>query len=79
VLRLALGPTQLPTQWVPGTLSIVVKSLGLEADHLPPSNAKVKNSWSYGSMPHIFMVWNLVQHRDITFTFTSEFMINESV
>jgi hypothetical protein len=38
--RLALGPTQ--PQWVPGPLSLGVKRLGCEADHSPPSSAKVK-------------------------------------
>jgi hypothetical protein len=38
----ALGPTQSPIQWIPGALSLGVKRLGREADHSPPSNAKVK-------------------------------------
>jgi hypothetical protein len=29
-------------QWVPGTLSLVVKRPGREADHSPPSSAEVK-------------------------------------
>jgi hypothetical protein len=37
-----LGPTQFPTQWVPGALSLGVKRLGHEADHSPPSSAEVK-------------------------------------
>jgi hypothetical protein len=40
--RMALGPTQTPIQWVPGALSLGVKQLGREADHSPPSSAKVK-------------------------------------
>jgi hypothetical protein len=40
--RTALGPTQPPTQWVPGAVSLRVKRLGGEADHSPPSNAEVK-------------------------------------
>jgi hypothetical protein len=47
--RTALEPTQPPLQWVPGNLSLGVKRLGLEADHLPPSSAEVKNAWSYTS------------------------------
>jgi hypothetical protein len=42
VSRKALGPTQPPIQWVPGGLSLGVKQLGHEADHSPPSSAKVK-------------------------------------
>jgi len=34
---------------MPGTVSLVVKRLGLEADHSPPSIGKVKNGWSYTS------------------------------
>jgi hypothetical protein len=40
--RTALGPTQLPIQWVPGALSMGVKRQGREADHSPPSSAEVK-------------------------------------
>jgi hypothetical protein len=47
----ALGPTQLPIQWLPGALSLGVKQSGLEADHSLPSNAEVKNAWSYISTP----------------------------
>jgi hypothetical protein len=69
--RTALGPTQPPIQWVPGTLSLGVKRLGREADHLRPSSVEVKNAWSYTSTPqYAFMVWCLVKQRD-TFTFMS--------
>jgi hypothetical protein len=47
--RPAVGPTQPPIQWVPGTLSLRVNQPGREADHLPPSSAEVKNGWSYTS------------------------------
>jgi hypothetical protein len=40
--RPALGPTQPPIQWVPGTLSLGVKRRGSEADHSPPSSAEVR-------------------------------------
>lgn len=43
---LDLGPIQPPVQWVPGFFSRV-KWLGHEIDHLPPSQAEVKNVWSY--------------------------------
>jgi hypothetical protein len=68
--RMALGPhTQPPIQWVPGVLSLGVKQLGCEADHSPPSSARVKNAWSYTFIPqYVFMVWCLVKHRDY-FTF----------
>jgi hypothetical protein len=53
-------------------LSSVVKRLGREADHSPPSRAVVKNEWSYTSYPqNVFMAWYLVKHRDnFNFTFT---------
>jgi hypothetical protein len=53
--RMALGPTQPPMQWVPGALSLGVKWPGHECDHSPPSNAKVKNAWSYTSTPPIHL------------------------
>jgi hypothetical protein len=40
--RPALGPIQPLIQWVPGALSLGVKSLGREADHSHPSSAEVK-------------------------------------
>jgi hypothetical protein len=65
VSRMALGSTQPPIQWIPGALSLGVKQLGHEADHSPPSSAKVNNSWSYTSTPqYIFVAWCLVKHRD---------------
>jgi hypothetical protein len=38
----ALGPSQPPIQWVPGTLSLGLKWPGCEADHLSPSSVEVK-------------------------------------
>jgi hypothetical protein len=35
--RPILGPTQPPTQWVPGAISPSVKGQGREADHSPPN------------------------------------------
>jgi hypothetical protein len=45
----AMGPTQSPTQWVPGDLSLGVKRSGREADHSPASSSEVKNAWIYTS------------------------------
>jgi len=45
--RPALGPTQPPIQWVPGSLSPGVRRPGRAADHLPPSSVEVNNMWSY--------------------------------
>jgi hypothetical protein len=39
--RSALGLTQRPIQWVPGTLSSGVMLPGREADHSPSTNAEV--------------------------------------
>jgi len=49
--RLTLGPTQPPTQRVPGSLTPGVKRPARKADHLPPFCAEVKNAWSYASIP----------------------------
>jgi hypothetical protein len=58
VSRTALGPTQLPVQWISGALSLGVKRLGRKADHSPPSSAEVKDEWSYNSTTHYaFMAW----------------------
>jgi len=47
------GPTQTSIQWVPGSLSLVVKRPGSEADHSPPTSTEVKFAWSYASAPPI--------------------------
>jgi hypothetical protein len=46
VSKLALGPTQSPTKWVPD-----IKHLECTADYSPPSDAEVKIEWSYTSIP----------------------------
>jgi hypothetical protein len=51
--RPPLGPTQPPIQWVPGALSLGVKSQGREADHSPTPSAEFKNAWSYTFTPTI--------------------------
>jgi hypothetical protein len=38
----ALGPTQPPIQWIPGSLFLGIKRPGREADHSPRSSAEVK-------------------------------------
>jgi hypothetical protein len=55
----ALGPTQPPIQWVPGTFSLELKWPGSEADHSPPPSAEVKE-WVelYLHSPnYAFMEW----------------------
>ena len=42
-------PTAPPIQTVTWPLSLWVKLLGLEANHLPPSSAEVKNEQRYTS------------------------------
>jgi len=62
--RLALGPTNLPVQWVwvsGWVLSVGVKWLGREPDRSPFFVAKVKNGWSYTSAP---LICCHVPHRD---------------
>jgi hypothetical protein len=44
--RLAVGPTQLPIQWIPG-LFPSVKRLGREVTRSPPCSAKVTNAWHH--------------------------------
>jgi len=47
-----------------GALSQEVKWLGHEADHSPPSSAKVKDVMNYTSIPpYVFMAWCLVKYR----------------
>jgi hypothetical protein len=59
--RPTLGPTQPPTQWVPGLLSSGVKRKGRETDHSPQTNAEVKKMWIYISTPpYTFMVYFLI-------------------
>jgi hypothetical protein len=73
--RVQNGSGAHPAPWVPGALSLGVKRPGREADHSPPSSAKVKNTWSYTSTPqYVFMAWCLVKHRDnFTFNFVLVF------
>jgi hypothetical protein len=42
-----------------------VKRLGREAEHSPPSSAKVKNAWRYIFIsPYVFIACYLVKHRN---------------
>jgi hypothetical protein len=43
VSRPALGPTQLPVEWVVGPVTLGMKWLGCIANHSPPFSAKFKN------------------------------------
>jgi hypothetical protein len=42
LITTALGPTQPPIQWVPGSPSLGVKRPGREADQSPPSSAEIR-------------------------------------
>jgi hypothetical protein len=67
----ALVPTQPPIQWLPAALYRGVKRPGREADHSPPSSAKVKNVWSYTfTSQYGFKVWCTVEKRRDSFAFT---------
>jgi hypothetical protein len=47
-----------------GVLSPGIKRPGCEADLSPPSNAEVKNVWSYASTPPIRLHGVLVKYRN---------------
>jgi hypothetical protein len=49
--RPTLGSTQPPIQWLPGALFSGVKREEREADHSPPTCAKIKATWTYKSTP----------------------------
>jgi hypothetical protein len=73
--RTALGPPQLPIQWILAVISLVVKRPGREADHSPPSSAEVKECVElYFHPQYAFIVWCSIQkHRD-TFTLSSVYI-----
>jgi hypothetical protein len=51
--RPVLGPTQLPTQWIPGTLSLGVRRPGREPDHPSPHIAEVKHGGAIPPLLHV--------------------------
>jgi hypothetical protein len=55
----SMEPTHPPIQWVQGALSLGIKWLGCEADHLLPSSSKVKECMELylHSPKYTFMVW----------------------
>jgi hypothetical protein len=53
--RLALEPIQPPTQWIAAALSPGIKRSRREADHSPPTSAKVKKMWIYTSASTIHL------------------------
>jgi hypothetical protein len=50
----ALGPMQLPTEWVPEVLSPRVKGQVREVDHSTPSSAEAKNDAAIPPHFHTF-------------------------
>jgi len=61
----ALGPTQTPYSVGLGALSTGLKWLGGEFGHSFPSNAELRNEWTYTSAP---MCLNYVYKNEFTFT-----------
>jgi len=54
--RPAVGPTQPLTQWVKGALSLELKRLARETDHLQSSSADDNNEYSNTSTPSICLL-----------------------
>jgi hypothetical protein len=50
VSRSVLGPTQSPSQWIPGAFYPGTKRSGREADHSPQTSIEVKKTWIYISI-----------------------------
>jgi hypothetical protein len=53
ICRPAVGPTQPPTQWVSGTLSLWMNQLVCEVYHPPLASTEVTNEWSCAFAPLI--------------------------
>jgi hypothetical protein len=54
ISRPAVGFTQPPIQWVPGSLSAALKRPRCEVDHWPSSSVEAKNDWSYTSISSVW-------------------------
>jgi hypothetical protein len=54
------GPPSLLSNGDWGLFTWGVKWLGHEADYSPPSSAEIKNVGAIPPLPHIFMVWCLI-------------------
>jgi hypothetical protein len=51
-----------PIQWAPAAPTLEVKRPRREADHSPPSSAKINKGWSCTSIPqYVFMTWYLIK------------------
>jgi hypothetical protein len=44
---------QPPIEWIPGDVSSEIKRQGREADHAPPSSAKIKHGGGIPPLPHM--------------------------
>jgi hypothetical protein len=61
--RTALGPNQLPIQWVPGANSPGIKRPRREAQHSPPSSVELGMTRIIPPLPqHVFTAWSLVKY-----------------
>jgi len=81
--RLALGPTNPPTQWISRALSPGVKRPGREADHSPPSTAPlhlhgVVLSWSQGQL-HLYYRCIIRQWSDYVIRILSQLLRNNEL
>jgi hypothetical protein len=68
---LLVEPTQPLTQCVSGSVSPVIKQPGHDADHSPPSSAKVKSGGAIQTLPICFqvIVLSLLNVDNFTFHF----------
>jgi hypothetical protein len=62
------GPTQPAIHCVPGALYLEVKQPGCDADHSPPSSAKVKIDGTIPLFLHMSSLLCLIRHM-VSFTF----------